>query len=81
MAFWEPITGKIIEYPPEKQSNGWTWVDCGCCGGLNWGGEYPTECRTCGGSGFYYIHEKSRVIAQYPGGPLLGRLAKTDGRG
>lgn len=45
--------------------------NCGCCAGIEWGGEYPSECRDCGGSGFLFITEHDRII-DYPGGPFRG---------
>ena len=51
---------------------GWRQVDCGCCAGLEWGGEEPRECRRCKGWGGLFLHEKSRVLALWPGGPLAG---------
>ena len=59
---------------------GWKHMECGCCAGLEWGGEYPRECKLCGGSGSLYIHVKSGVLAQYPGGPLAGRVTTGAGR-
>ncbi len=59
-----------------KAYPGWECIDCGCCAGLLWGGEYPTECYDCRGAGFFYRHKKSGVLAQYPGGPFLGREGK-----
>lgn len=59
---------------PWEGKPGWLDVDCGCCGGLEWGGEYPRECTACGGSGRYALHEETGTIALYPGGPFLGSL-------
>jgi hypothetical protein len=47
------------------------WVSCGCCAGLEWGGEYPRECRSCGGNGQVYRYPSGR-LALWPGGPLMG---------
>ncbi len=55
---------------------GWEYVNCGCCGGLQWGSDYPRDCTECDGAGFYFRHIKSGVLAQYPGGPFLGREPK-----
>jgi hypothetical protein len=49
----------------------WIKVDCGCCNGIQWGGETPRTCETCGGSGIFWISERDR-IADWPGGPLRG---------
>lgn len=38
--------------------------------------EGPAECDDCGGNGSIVRYVKSGVLAQYPGGPLLGRDAK-----
>ena len=46
-------------------------MECGCCNGLRWCGEYPVECSDCGGSGFIFITEHDRII-DYPGGPFRG---------
>jgi len=63
---------ELEEYP------GWIEVDCGCCNGLQWGGEYPTDCYDCKGAGFYFIHKKSKVMAEYPGSRLLGKISNKD---
>ncbi len=75
MAHYDSTTGKIVEvkpYPAEGYPN-WEVEDCGCCNGLEWGGEEPRECSACSGGGYVYHHIPSGVRAQYPGGPLLGR--------
>ncbi len=72
MSYW---TGEDIVYTrpePWPDYPGWLRVDCGCCAGLEWGGEYPQECRDCGGGGFFALHEASRRKADYPGGPFRG---------
>ena len=71
MAYWN---GKEIIYAkpePAKTHPGWEIIDCGCCGGIQWGGEYPRECLDCNGSGSYFRHIKSGVSALYPGGPFV----------
>lgn len=76
MAYWN---GKVIVYTkpePCKKHPGWKWVDCGCCGGIQWGGESPTTCSECDGAGSYFRHIKSSVYALYPGGPFLSREPK-----
>ena len=73
MAYW---TGeKIVHSKPIPVENypGWEHVDCGCCNGLQWGGEEPRECDDCKGSGSYVRHIKSGAMAFYPGGPFIGR--------
>jgi hypothetical protein len=47
------------------------WVDCGCCAGIEWGGEYPRECESCGGTGLQYRYA-SGALALSPGGPFRG---------
>lgn len=48
----------------------WMKVTCGCCAGIEWGGEEPRECRDCVG-GVVFVH-RSGVVAQWPGGPFNG---------
>lgn len=74
MAYWDSVNQTIIHIPtkPYPSYPDWELVDCSCCGGLEWGGDYPVECKHCNG-GFYARHIKSRAIAAYPGGPFLGR--------
>lgn len=57
--------------------NKWRLAPCGCCAGIEWGGDYPQECRTCGGGGFVYIRPSGHVF-QYPGGPALGQWTQKD---
>ena len=72
MAYWNG--NKIVHAPPQKSNRypGWQRIDCGCCAGVQWGGDYPRECSYCGGSGFIYHHLKSGALALYPGGPFCG---------
>jgi len=49
----------------------WRTVSCGCCAGLEWVGDYPRECRRCGGGGTLFIRPKGHLF-QYPGGPAAG---------
>lgn len=73
MAHWD---GKnIVYWQPEPHPGypGWVYEDCGCCNGLEWGGEEPRECRTCDGSGWIARHIKSGALALWPGGPFCGR--------
>ncbi len=80
MAYWDSAKQKIVEWQPRpcKEYPGWQEEDCGCCNGIEWGGEYPRECRDCGGSGIVFHHVKSGVLALYPGGPFLGRLSNKE---
>ena len=58
------------------KAKGWREVSCGCCGGLQWGGEEPRECLDCNASGTYWVTPGGRT-ALYPGGPFTGRLPAT----
>jgi hypothetical protein len=73
MAYWDGK--KIVYWEPRTVEgiDGWEEIDCGCCKGIEWGGEYPRECRRCGGGGVIWRHKKSGVLAEYPGGKFLGR--------
>ena len=81
MAWYNRDTG-VMEYEPDRRiegCSGWWRRDCGCCGGLVWGGNEPIDCGECGGSGFIYFHRPSMVTAEYPGGKFTGRLPKESG--
>jgi hypothetical protein len=72
VSYWN---GKeIVRIAPSLHplSTGWWCIDCGCCNGIQWGGEYPTECRDCGGGGVVFLHEASGLVAAWPGGPIVG---------
>ena len=73
MARFDNKLKKIIRVPPKPcvDSPGWAEIDCGCCGGIQWGGESPRDCGTCQGNGRYYRHLRSGVLALYPGGPFI----------
>jgi hypothetical protein len=75
MAYWDAKAGTIVAFDDREVEDcpGWVETDCGCCGGLQWGGEQPVECDNCGGSGRRFKHLASGVIAMWPGGPFLGR--------
>ena len=73
MAWWDSKSNMTWFYPAEDLKNNWCKIDCGCSGGLEWGGNYPRECNRCEGSGHIYWHKKSKTFAQYPGGSFLGR--------
>jgi len=68
MSHWDGH--KIIRWPtvPCEKYPAWDEIDCGCCHGIKWGGEYPIECDSCDGTGIIYKHRKSGVTAVYPGG-------------
>ena len=72
MAHWDGEKHIYFEDEPWPDYPGWLMVDCGCCAGLEWGGEYPRECDSCAGNGSYAQHINSGVLAIYPGGPFLG---------
>ncbi len=57
----------------------WTSIPCGCCNGLQWGGEYPRECRRCEGSGAVWLSPSGTRLAVWPGGPFRG-IANDDDR-
>lgn len=73
MAYYDSATNTTIQLAPEPVEGypGWERIDCGCCSGLEWGGEYPVECNRCNGNGVVCRHKTSKVIAQYPGGPFV----------
>ena len=72
MAHWDSTKQKIIEckIKKSKQWPKWDEVDCGCCGGICWGGEYPREGKDCDGRGFIFVHRKTGTRARWPGGPF-----------
>ena len=72
MAHWDSKAGVVVYWPTKrcKHHPKWDEIDCGCCAGIEWGGEEPRECRKCGASGVIYRHRKSGVTAQWPGGPF-----------
>ena len=56
----------------------WIAKDCGCCGGLIWGGEELIDCDSCSG-GTIYIHVPSGLCCHYPGGPIAqGRYTQKE---
>jgi hypothetical protein len=55
------------------------WVDCGCCAGIEWGGEYPRECNLCGGNGRLYRFESGK-LALWPGGQFVGSESRNHPR-
>lgn len=74
MSHWDSASLQVIRWPTEPWGKrGWLKVDCGCCNGIEWGGEEPRECKDCGGYGVLALHKKSRVLALYPGGHFMGR--------
>jgi hypothetical protein len=81
MSYWDGE--KVVRFKPEEVPGypGWKWIDCGCCAGIEWGGEHPVECRRCWGDGRLCLHKKSGAYALYPGGPFLGNMGGTRGRG
>ena len=77
MSHWDAQQGKIIRWSTQVYGLNpeWEEMDCGCCAGLEWGGEYPKECKRCN-NGVIYHHKKSGVLALYPGGPFVGSIGK-----
>ena len=63
----------------------WERKTCVCCSGYGVVSDYgngedfygPKECISCNGSGQVYISAKG-TVAQWPGGPFLGRLSKAE---
>lgn len=71
MSYWDSRAQKIVRWPDRPDSKpGWTLIDCGCSGGVEWGGEEPVECSFCRGSGRLSRHDASGTVALYPGGPI-----------
>ena len=53
---------------------GWVVRDCGCRSGEVEGRDGRwRECPSCKGWGRVWKHKKSGVLAEYPGGPFLGK--------
>ena len=74
MSTW--IDGQIVRWAPtpiEGYDGHWWWIDCGCCNGLEWGGESPRECKDCSNS-HLALHVTTGLLALYVGGPFRGRL-------
>ena len=62
-----------------KEYPNWEEVKCTCHNGIKTSvGHYPKECSRCSGSGYIYRHKKSGVLAEYPGGRLLGQTTKKE---
>lgn len=77
MAYWNGE--KLVYSPPEPAfKTGWFVVDCHCCNGIAWGGDEPYDCYDCKGSGRQFLHVDSGLLAEYPGGPALGRYGKQE---
>ncbi|MGH7974836.1 MAG: hypothetical protein ACREBR_04875 [bacterium] len=74
MSYWDSYQQKVIDTPsrPYPGYKGWLIIDCGCCNGIEWGGEEPRECNNCNGGGCLAYHTKSKTFALYPGGPFKG---------
>ena len=74
MSSWDAEQGRIVRWKPQPWHGypGWRSVDCGCCNGIEWSGESPVECRTCGGGGHLAMHIESGKLAHWPGGPFCG---------
>ena len=78
MSHWDSVAGKIVRWPTRPAGkDGWVEIDCGCCAGIEWGGDSPRECSRCM-DGVLCVHVASGRIAEYPGGPLMGRMHADD---
>ena len=75
MAHYDSDKNEVIRWPSKECESypGWEEIDCGCCNGLEWDGDYPTECSYCKGQGIKFHHKKTGTLAEYPGGSFLGR--------
>jgi hypothetical protein len=71
----------VIVVVEERMATTWTEIQCWGCGGHGQCSSYAadgsdflgaTECRTCNGSGRVFRSARG-VLAQWPGGPFLGR--------
>lgn len=74
MAWYNCKTNQIEHFKSERCEppyTSWEQIDCGCCAGIEWGGDYPRECDRCGGSGVIYRHIKSGVLKDWPGGKFV----------
>lgn len=73
MAYWDGEKKKIVYSCPRifEDFPGWVAMDCGCCMGNKWGGDYPVQCKRCH-SGFFALHVQSGIGSLYPGGPFNG---------
>jgi hypothetical protein len=73
VSYWDSAKQEVVRFDPSRWAGyqGWFAVDCGCCGGLEWGGDSPRECGSCMG-GRVALHAESRRLALYPGGPFCG---------
>lgn len=80
MSHWDSAAGVIVRWPTESVEGypNWESFDCGCCAGIEWGGDYPNECRRCAG-GRVCRHVPTGTLALWPGGPLAGRTAGGEG--
>lgn len=80
MSHWDSEAQVIVRWPTEEIPGypDWERRDCGCCAGVEWGGEYPQECDRCFGNGSICVHLPTGTLAVWPGGPLLGRLEREE---
>jgi len=71
---WDEDALRIVVWPSryDEHHAGWVRFDCGCCGGIAWGGESPVECETCKAGGWLSLHVRSGSVALWPGGPFVG---------
>ena len=75
MAYYDNVTNQTVRFETRQceEYPAWDVIDCGCCGGIRWGGESPEECDHCGGGGIIYRHRVSGATALWPGGPFTGK--------
>lgn len=82
MSHWDSATQQIVRWPTRESRDfpGWVEVDCGCCAGIQWGAgdQGPRGCDRCNESGVIHLHVASLRTAEWPGGPLTGRVSRDD---
>ena len=71
------VSGSEIGGEACIMDNKWRHVECGCCHGLQWGGEEPRECLDCMGNGLTWIRPGGHTFL-YPGGPATGMRTVKD---
>lgn len=81
MASTKPLDAIIERLASKARPPKWKRLQCDKCDGKGivagcYGSEpTPEECRSCNGSGTIWKSPKGS-IAQYPGGPFLGRITR-----
>lgn len=77
MASWNG--SEVVYFKPKlvPEHPDWVGLDCGCCGGFEWSAvAEAVECRDCNARGIRWVHVPTGTVAEWPGGPLLGRAGK-----